>query len=181
MCTVQFQEQSAAVRSGDGQAFGHYHGTQFGLKRVTTVDGKVVLTAHSLFTVEVFAYHKVRLRGAYPEAVRAKFVDLTIAQWVTMFKIVHDSNDDHARRLQRAEEHYNLYTQPTATTHPSYQIVAAMLCQKTSLNMRARVSAAFNVRGTAVRVGDTVRGMKWPETDNTLMLRVTVEHLSQTS
>ena len=88
MCAVQFHDQSAALLSGDRQAFGHYHGAQFGSKRLTTVDGKVVPTAHSLFTVEVFAYDMVRLRGAYPKAVSGKYVDLTMAQWVTMFKIV---------------------------------------------------------------------------------------------
>ena len=121
MCAVQFQEQSAALRSGDGQDFGHYHGAQFGSKRLATADGKVVLTAHSLFTVDVFAYDMVRLRGAYPKAVSGKYVDLTMEQWQAMFKIVYDSNNDHARRLVRAETHYLEYAQPTVSTHPSYQ------------------------------------------------------------
>ena len=161
MCDVQFQEQSAVLRNGVGQSFAHYHDTQFGAKRVSTVDGKVVLTAHSLLTVEEFAFDGVRLRGAFPEEIQGKYVDLTIVQWNTMFKIVHDLKPDHARRLERAEEHYKLYPQPTATTHPSYQIVAAMLCQSTSLQMRMRVNTVFDVRGTAVRVGDSVCGMTW--------------------
>ena len=115
-----------------------------------------MLTAHSLFTVDIHAFDKVRLRGAYPKALEAKYVDLTIAQWVTYFKLVHDSDKDHPKRLERAQAHYDLYTQPTVTTHPSYQIVAAMLCEKTSLNMRDRVSASFDVRGTPVLVGDAV-------------------------
>ena len=66
MCDVQFQEQSAVLRNGVGQSFAHYHDTQFGAKRVSTVDGKVVLTAHSLLTVEEFAFDGVRLRGGIP-------------------------------------------------------------------------------------------------------------------
>jgi len=72
-----------------------------------------------------------------------------------------------------------LYTQPTRTTHPSYQIVAAMLSEKTSLNMKARVSASFDMRGTPVLVGDTVRGIHFPETFARPFLRATAKHLSK--
>ena len=135
LCDGQFQEQSAALHDGQGIALAHLHGAQFGAKALTTADGKQVLTAHSLFTVETFAFDKVRLRGAHPPAIEAKYVDLTIPQWVTYFKLVRDSDKDHPKRLSRALEHYDLYTQPTGNTHPDYQIGSAMHCQPTSLNM----------------------------------------------
>ena len=47
--------------------------------------------------------------------------------------------------------------------------------------MRARVCTVFDVRGTALTVGDIVRGMKWAETENSVMFRATAEHLSLTS
>ena len=72
-----------------------------------------------------------------------------------------------------------MYTQPTGTTHPSYQIVAAMLSEKTSLNMKARVSASFDMRGMPVLVEDAVRGIHSPETYASPFLRVTAKHLSK--
>jgi len=90
------------VRNGKGITYAHLHGTQFGEQPLSTVDGKQVLTAHSLFTVYTHAFDKVRLRGAYPKALEGKYVDLTIAQWVTYFKLVHDSDKEHPKRMQRA-------------------------------------------------------------------------------
>ena len=72
-----------------------------------------------------------------------------------------------------------MYTQPTRTTHPSYQIVATMLSEKMSLNMKARVSTSFDMRGTPVLVGDAVRGIHSPETYASPFLRVTAKHLSK--
>ena len=94
LCDAQFHEQGEVLHSGDGQTFTHYHGTQFGAKRLSTMDGKHVLAAHSLFTVLEFAFDWVKLVGASPPALKGKYVELTIAQWTTMFKIVHESKGD---------------------------------------------------------------------------------------
>ena len=72
-----------------------------------------------------------------------------------------------------------MYAQPTRTTHPSYQISAAMLSEKTSLNMKARVSASFDMRGTPVLVGDAVRGIHCPGTISGPFLRVPAQHMAK--
>ena len=162
------------MRNGKGFTHAHLHGMQ-----PLTADGKQVLTAHSLFTVYTHAFDKVRLRGAYPKALEGKYVDLTIAQWVTYFKLVHDSDKEHTKRMQRAQEHYDLYTQPARITHPSYEILAAMLSEKTSLNMKARASASFDMRGTPVLVGDAVCGIHFPGTISGPFLRIAAQHLSK--
>ena len=80
VCDVQFHEQDEVLRNGDGQTLAHYHGTQFGAKRLSTVDGKLLLAAHSLFKVVEFAFDGVKLVGAFPPELNNKYVDLTIAQ-----------------------------------------------------------------------------------------------------
>jgi len=69
---AQFCLQGELLRSGAGQTFAHYNGVQFGAQRLYTVDGKQVLSAHSLFTVLEFALDRVRLVGAHPDDVKNK-------------------------------------------------------------------------------------------------------------
>ena len=93
-CGVQWQflEQYAAVRSADGDLVAHMHGTQFGYSRLSTADGKIVLSAHSLYDVVEFGYAGVRLKGLHPRALAGKYVDLSEIQWDNMFKLVRVSD-----------------------------------------------------------------------------------------
>jgi len=179
MCDEQFQAQSAQLRNGEGFMLAHLHGTQFGAQPVSTADGKQVLTAHSMFTVVTHAFDKVKLRGAFPRALEGKYVDLTLAQWVTYFKLVDGSDKEQPKRIIRAQEHYEMYAQPTRSTHPSYEISADMLREKTSLNMKNRVSASFDMRGTPILVGDAVQGIHFPGTFSGPYLRVPAQYMAR--
>ena len=56
-----------------------------------------------------------------------------------------------------------------------------MCNEPTTVNGRARVNASFDVRGTPLRVGDSVRGIVWPEADCSWMLSCLGKHLDHTS
>ena len=146
-----------------------------------TVDGKQVLAAHSLFTVDEFALDRVKLVGAHPSAVKGKYVDVTVAQWDVMFKIVNGSQSDHAHRVARAVAHHEQLILPSPSTHPSYLILPAMHTEDTSSRMKRKTNTVFDVRGRATLLGDFARGCEWPDTDTMAIVRVTVQDLSSAS
>ena len=169
------------LRSDEGQTFANYHGAQFGARRLYTVDGKIVLAVHSLFTVVEFALDRVMLSGAHPPDVKGKYVDVTLAQWDVMFKIVTDTRHNHESREARAVLHHNQLAMPTPSTHPNCLIVSAMHIEPTSNRNNRRTNTVFDVRGRAAVLGDFTRGCEWPDTDQMVLLRVTKKDLSSTN
>ena len=79
----------------------HYCGTQYGAKRLYTLDGKVALRDHCLLRVTSLAMDGVRLTGAHPSEIQVRYVDITMQEWTTMFKLVNEA--DSKKMAKRAE------------------------------------------------------------------------------
>ena len=181
LSSAQFCLQVELLRSGTGQTFAHYDNVQFGAQRLYSTDGKKVLSSHSLFTVQEFAVDKVRLAGAYPNALKAKYVDVTLQQWKVMFKIVNGAASEHETRAERADIHYKELAEHTTSTHPAYLLVSAMHRESTSARMNSKTDTVFDVRGQPTLQEDFVRGCSWPGDEPADMFRVKLSDLQHIS
>ena len=107
---------------------------------MSTMDGKHVLAAHSLFTVVEFAFDWVKLVGVFPPALKGKYVEVTVPQWISMFQIVSTSKGDHQNRVDRAQQHHESLQMPTPSTHLNFLIMPAMQIKDTSASMKSKTN-----------------------------------------
>ena len=158
LCIVsgQFYEQADDMRTSTGKPFAHYKGTQHGALRLCSMDGQAVVAPHALFTVKEFAADKVLLVAAYPPDLKGKLVEVTVHQWVHMFKMVNDLKGNHPKRLLRAMEHDRDMKLLPPKTHPCCEIVLAMHIDNTTPNMNIRTNTSFDVRGMPLVPGGLV-------------------------
>jgi len=159
----------------------HYCGTQYGAKRLYTLDGKVGLRDHCLLRVTKLAMDGVRLTGAHPTEIEGKYVDITLQEWTTMFKLVNETDPSLMAKRARlaASKHAEMKLQKLVI-HPDCFMIAAMHIEATSSRNNKRTNAVFDVRGDAVIIGDVMLGLCWPEEPATTMLSVTRKQLTGT-
>ena len=146
-----------------------------------TLDGKVGLRDHCLLRVTSLAMDGVRLTGAHPSEIRGRYVDITLQEWTTMFKLVNDTNPLKMEKRAKlaAVKHAQLSVQ-NLVIHPDCLMIAAMHIEETSIRNDLRTNTVFNVRGDAVIIGDVMLGLCWPEEDASIMLSVTCRQLTGT-
>lgn len=142
----------------------------------------MALSEHSLFKVTEFALDGVRLTGAYPPEVQGKYVDLTLTEWDTMFKLVTETVPEQVqKRAQLAAIQHAKLALLTPKTHPNCLIMSAMHVEPTSSRNNGRANTVFDVRGRAVVLGDVMLGLIWQDTPVLTMLSVSRENLADTN
>ena len=123
----------------------------------------------------------VRLTGAHLTEIQGKYVDITLQEWTTMFKLVNDADPlKMEKRAQLAAVKHKELSVQNLVIHPDCLMIAAMHIEETSFTNDQRTNAVFDVRGDAVIIGDVMLGLCWPEEDASIMLSVTRRQLTGT-
>jgi len=154
--------QRTELRENQGETLAHYCGTQYGANRLCTADGKTPLCNHGLFGVKRLAVDGVTLAGAHPPQIKGKLVHLTLQQWNSMFKLVHETDTQKmAKRVATALSQQKAETITAPPTHPDCYVMPHFHTEPTSEKRMLQTNTVFDVRGDAVIIGDVMLGVVW--------------------